>query len=223
MTAAEIIALARIRAEEAYDNPTWIGFINACLDDLTTVAKLLKRETVALCAVASGATSIPLTGVGANANLAAAQEILNLYVTPTTPAGPQSQYRRLPMSDFVSAGWKMNLDAIEVQGIPAVGGVAVTVATVIVDYYKKITPVTAIADIPEIPTQYHNLIVNYICAKSQQKEEELNDKNDFYAEYVRGKNDFSLDRMWEMEPSHRKYIKRARITAKVGGGTQQQQ
>lgn len=223
MTVAEIIAMAQIQAEEVYDNPTWIGFINAALDDLTTVAKLLKRETVVSLTVTAGAASIPLIGVGANANLAAAQESINLYVLPTTPAGTQSQYRRLPMSDFVSAGWKMNLDAIEVQGIPPVGTVAVTVATVIVDYYKKINAVTVIADIPEIPAQYHNLIVNYICAKSQQKEEELNDKNDFYGEYMRAKNDFALDRIWEMEPQNRKYIKRARIAAKAGGASGAQQ
>ena len=222
MNVAEIIAMAQIQAEEVYDNPTWIGFINAGLDDLTTVAKLLKRETVAALSVTGGAASIPLTDTGANANLAAAQAILNLYVLPTTPAGAQSQYRRLPVSDFVSAGWKRNLDAIEVQGIPPVGGVAVTVATVIVDYYKKINAIAAIVDVPEIPAQYHNLIVAYICAKSQQKEEELNDKNDFYAEYTKGKNDFALDRTWEMEPENRKFIRRARIAAKIGANISQQ-
>lgn len=214
MTAAEIIALAAARVEEVYNNDIWIGFINSCLDDLSPVIKLLKQTTTAV-TFTGGVAIIPITGVGAHADLTTAQEFLNVYITPTTPAGGMKRLRRLAVSDFVNEGWKLYTGSLTVQN-PVSGGDPVTAATVAVDYYDRIGHVTLVANVPALPVQYHNLIVPYICAKSQQKEEELEDKNDFYAEYLKGKNELALDRMYEMEPHKRKVIEQARIAAKLG-------
>ncbi len=216
MNVAEIIALAQSSASVEYADTVWIGFINAALDDLAPSSKYLKRETVNALVVAGGETSIPLVGAGANSNLVNAQEIISLSLTPTVPVGPRRMYRRLHASTIVSDGWQRDMDAIYVQGVPDVGGVPVTEVTAIVNYYKKLARVTSVADIPEIPEQYHYMIVPFICAMSQQKEEELDDKNDFYMDYLRRKNEFALDRTWEMEPESRKYIKLPRLFAKTG-------
>ena len=46
MIVAEIIAAAQLQAEEVYDDPTWISYINMALDDLTPVAKVLRKEVI---------------------------------------------------------------------------------------------------------------------------------------------------------------------------------
>ena len=45
MTVAEIVALAQLQSEESYDDPTWINYINACLNDLTPIMKLLNTKS----------------------------------------------------------------------------------------------------------------------------------------------------------------------------------
>lgn len=210
MNVTEIITLAQMQAEEVYDDPTWIAFINAAIEDLTPVAKLLKTITLASQVITSGAATIALSGT-----LADAHEFLSTYVTVLLPAPlARRQLRRLSMNDNISQGWKLTYENLILQGL----GTA-TSADVGVDIYKKPARVTLLADIPEIPVQYHNLIVLYICAKSQQKEEEINDKNDFYAEYLMGKNGMAIDRIWETEPQNRKFVRKARIAARINMST----
>lgn len=218
MDVQALINLAQTKAEEVYDNATWITLINACLDDLTPVARLLKEASIPNIAVTNGAASIPFT----NAVLARSHEILSVFFTPTqagaTPIAGASaqQMRRLGISDLFSAGWRLTTDALLLNNIPPHGALAVTEGTVIVHYYKMLDHVTSLASVPEIAPQYHSLIALYMCAKSQQKEEELNDKNDFYMEYLRGKNSMALDRIWDAEPHSRKFIHRTRIAAHIG-------
>lgn len=216
-TVAELIAMAEIKAEEIYEADIWIQFINNTLDDLTPVAKMLKRVAVTGVSVSDKKAEVQIRGEGADPDLVKGHEFLNVYVTPTTPAGSMKQYRRLPMSDNVSSGWKTTLDHLLITNIPDVGGDPVTEAIITVDFYKKLDHVSEMDDVPDLPLQYHHLILLSMCSKSQQKEEELEDKNDFYAEYMRGKNDMALDRIWETEPQNRKFIRRARISSKIGG------
>ena len=207
MNVQDIITQAQMQAEEVYDDPTWIAFINAAIDDLTPICKLLETVTLAATVIASGAAAITIAGTG----LANAHEFLSTYATVLAPAPlARRQLRRLTMNDNIGQGWKLTHERLYLQGL----GTA-TSADVDVDIYKKPDQVTLLADIPEIPAQYHNLIVLYICAKSQQKEEELNDKNDFFAEYMMGKKSMALDRIWETEPQNRKYIRKARIQAMI--------
>lgn len=208
MTVQEIIDFCQQQVQEVYDAPTWIKYINAALDDLTPVAKMLKSKDGIPVTPANGRAVIELAS---DADLAKLHEAIAVYYTPT--GGSQEQLARLPWTDNVSKGWKRDATSIVLQGVSGTSG------TVKVDYYKKLDHVTSTADTPELPEPYHNLLILYVCAKSQQREEELNDKNDFYAEYLMAKKAFALDRIYEMEPHMRRLIKKARVAMLLGGET----
>lgn len=207
MKVSDVIAMASLQAEEVYDDPTWISYINAALDDLTPYAKVLKSKTNISVTVTNGTGRIDLLS---DEDLKDAHEILYVF------AGTE-MLRRLSTTDNVSKGWKLFSSEIALQGI------AGTSVTCRVDYYRRLTHVSALNDDLEVaaglPAQYHQLVVLYCAAKSQQKEEELNDKTDFYNEYLIGRRQMALDRIWEMEPHNRKLIRKARIAALIGQST----
>lgn len=196
LTVADIISLAEIQTNESYDDPTWIKFINAAINDLTPIAKMLKSKNSIVATLVGGAANIAML---TDTDLAKAQEILHVYFTPTS--GERRQLRRLSVQDIYSEGWMVDSDNLYIQNAGTVSG------TIDVNYYKILLPVSATTDSLNIPEQYYNLIVLYVCAKSQQVEEELNDKNDFYAEYMFGKMNFAIDRLKMMEPHKRKLIR----------------
>jgi len=207
MTVQDIINFCQQQVQEVYDNPTWIRFINAALDDLTPVAKMLRSKDNVAVTVVNGKATITLSS---DEDLAKLHEAIAVYYTPQ--GGSQEQLARIPWTDNVSKGWKRDAVSIVIQGVSGNSG------TVKVDYYKKLDHVSSTSNTPELPDQYHNLLILYVCAKSQQREEELNDKNDFYSEYLLAKQAFALDRIYEMEPHNRKLIRRARIAAMIGAG-----
>lgn len=208
MTVTEIIAAAQLQAEEVYDDPTWISYINMALDDLTPVAKVLKKKENISVTLTDGKGTINILS---DQDLSQAHEFLNVFAN-------NEMLRRLPVTDNVSKGWKLLTGEILLQGLSG------TSATCRVDYYQRLKHVSSLSDdvetISGLPSQYHHLIVLYCAARSQQKEEELNDKTDFYNEYILGKRQLAIDRIWEMEPHLRKFIKRARIAALIGAATE---
>jgi hypothetical protein len=209
MTAAEVIALAMLQSEETYDDPTWLKYINACLNDLTPIMKLLNTKSGIEAVLTNGSGSISIVG---DEDLAKAASFLNVYFTPS--GGPIEQLRRIPISDNTSKGWKLTQATIELQNCGSSGG------TIRADFYKRLLPVTLTSDdllsVTGLPTEYHHMVVLYCVAKSQQKEEELEDANNAYAEYQLGKKQLLYDRSWEMEPHMRRYLKRAKV-AMLGG------
>lgn len=230
MDVLQLIRIAHLQTEERYDNDLWKIYINACLDDLTPAAKMLKTSVVPNVPVVNGMATIALSGVTANAELAKMHECLYVHLTPTeeiiagtptpiTVARPH-QVSRLSMADRMSFGWQLTSDEISTINIPqSRNGNTISRATITISYYKKLNHVLSVADVPELPEQYHNLIVLYLCAKSQQKEEEINDKQDFYGEYLLGKANMARDRIWETEPQNRKFIRKARIATITGSAT----
>lgn len=215
MTVAEIVALAQLQSEESYDDPTWINYINACLNDLTPIMKLLNTKSNISVSLTNGNGSISISD---DEDLATAASFLNVYFAPSS--GKFVQLRRLPISDNSSKGWKLTQSTIELQNLVSASGA--TSGTVRVDYYKRLQPVTIeeleddLFEISGLPHEYHHMIVLYCVAKSQQKEEELDDANNAYAEYQLGKKQLLYDRTWEMEPHMRRYLKRAKV-AMLGG------
>lgn len=209
MTAAEVIALAQLQSEETYDDPTWLKYINACLNDLTPLMKLLNKKEGISVTLTNGNCSI---SISSDADLAKAASFLNVYFTPS--AGSIEQLRRVPVSDNTSKGWKLTQTSIDLQNCGSVNGAAR------VDYYKRLQPVSLTSDdllaVTGLPPEYHHMVVLYCVAKSQQKEEELDDANNAYAEYQLGKKQLLYDRTWEMEPHMRRYLKRAKV-AMLGG------
>jgi hypothetical protein len=204
MTVAEIIALTQVQAEEVYDDPTWISYINMALDDLTPVAKVLRKKENLNVTLTGGQGTI---NVAADQDLSQAHEFLSVFAN-------SEMLRRLPVTDNVSRGWKLLTGEILLQGLSG------TSATCRVDYYQRLKHVISLSDdletVSGLPAQYHLLVVLYCAAKSQQKEEELNDKNDFYSEYLLGKRQMAVDRIWEIEPHNRKFIRKTRIAQLIG-------
>ena len=206
MTVVEIITKAQFLSDEEYDNAEWIKLINACLDDLTPVAKMLTTKENINLAVVDGGASL---SIASDPDLARAYEIRNIFFTPVD--GSTRELKRRALADNYSPGWKQTADKLLFQGLGDNSG------TIRVDYYKRLTHVANINDIPELPVVYHELIVLYLCAKAQQKEEELDDKNDFYAEYLRGKQNMALERIWQMEPENREMIRNVKVISSLGG------
>lgn len=208
MTVAEIIAAAQLQAEEVYDDPTWISYINMALDDLTPVAKVLKKKDGIGVTLTGGQGTI---NIATDQDLSQAHEFLNVFANT-------EMLRRLPVTDNVSKGWKLLAGEILLQGLSG------TSAACRVDYYQRLKHVSSLGDdletVSGLPAQYHPLVVLYCAAKSQQKEEELNDKNDFFSEYMLGKRQLAIDRIYEMEPHNRKFIRKARIAQLIGAQVQ---
>jgi len=220
MKVSDIIAQAQVQADESYSDPIWIMFINRALDDLTGVAKNIATEEIRTIAIANGAGTIPL--ISEANELKTAHEILNVYYAGV--AGQKTikktQLRKLHLNDTYSKGWKRDAVNLYVQGLEA----DMTTATITVDYYKKLSHAAKVDDdlaALGLPEQYHDLVLAFVCARSQQAEEELNDKNDFYAEYLAGKRLFAIDRTWDAEPENRKFIRKAKVLGRIGLGGEQ--
>jgi len=209
MKVQDVIELAQIQSDEMYEVDTWVHYINLALDDLTPVAKILvTKEDISLTPV-NGNVSFSLP----ESDLEDYHEILDVFVKDG--ANPYMQLRRLPSSNTFSRGWRQEAESLILQNLGESDTVAMKV-----NYYRKLrhaTPDAAglSAEI-DIPEQYTPLVVAYVCAKSQQKEEELDDKNDFFAEYLRGRNNMAMDRIWEMEPHNRRFLRKARVLSQVG-------
>lgn len=218
MNVQGLINLAHAKVEEIYDNSVWITFINDCLDDLTPIARLTKEATINNVPVVNRRATIPFT----DPVLAKSHEILNIFFTPTqagaTPivGASEQQMRRVELADRMATGWRLTSDTLYISNVPSYVGATVTAGNVTLIYYKALDHVTSLVSVPEIMPQYHPIIALYMCAKCQQKEEEINEKNDFYAEYLRGRNSMALDRIWDAEPQNRKFLRRSRIATHIG-------
>lgn len=209
MNVEELINQAQIRTEEIYSEPEWVGFINAALDNLTPVARMLKRIVIPDQNPVDGAIQIELADYS---ELVDAQEILYAYYKSTDPLlETETKLKLLAVTDSYSKGWRLTSTHLIVQGIEDSEE-----GDILVDVYKKLSHVSDKTDVPELPEQYHQLIVMYMCSLSQQKEEELEDKRDFYGEYLAGKQEMALDRIWQTEPHNRKLIREARVFSQIG-------
>lgn len=202
MNVTEIIAQVGLLTEESYADADWIRLINGGLDDLTPYAKMATfKEGIAVTLSGGGA----IIDISADTDLVKAHEFKAVYFKPT--GGSYRPLRRLVLSNLLAEGWKLDADSVLLQGLGAAGGADV----VRVDYYKKLAHVSIVGDIPELPEQYHPLLVLFAATKSQQKEEELPDKNDFFVEYIEGRKQFAFDRLWEMEPDKKRLIQGGRL------------
>ena len=212
MLVSDIIRKAELQAEESYETSDWIDFINSALDDLTSVVKLLKSKSGVEVTLTSGNGSVTISS---DADLAKAHEFVNVFFTPTE--GIQEQLKLLSFKDNYSKGWKVTSTDIQYQNCGSTSG------TSRVDYYQKLQHVSLLTDdlatVTGLPDQYHEIVVLFCVARSQAKEEELNDKQDVYNEYLGKKNSMAIDRIWMMEPQNRKFLRKARIAALIGGGS----
>jgi len=220
MNVEEMIFQAQTRTEEIYEAEKWVGFLNAALADLTPVAKLLHRVVIE--DQEPDEDDNIIIPIEDYEELKNAHEIITVYYKSTDPVRKEKKQKRVSIGDEYSRGWKQTMNELRLQGVKDSD-----MGDVILYVYKKIPFIEYVDDngsmhsdtanaVPELPEQYHELIVMYMCSISQQKEEELEDKEDFYSEYLLGKRQMATERIWEMEPHNRKYIKEARVFAAMG-------
>ncbi len=209
-TVSELITQAETLSEEVYAPASWIGFINNALDDLTPVAKQLENTEITGVTVTDNRAVVD---VSTSVALTSAFEVINLSYKATQPtAGEFKRLRRLPMADNMSQGYKLTPGELIIMNLPA----GITEISIMADYYKTLGHVTAVGDTPDLLVKYHSLLVLYMCAKAMQKEEEPQPRNDYYAEYLVGKNSMAVERMWEAEPQNRRFIKGALMASRIG-------
>ena len=202
MLIEKIISLSERQCDESYTSDDWVDLFNMCQDELTPYAKMLATATGISVTVTNKTATIDTSE---DDELACAHEILNVYYKPAY-ATSYVQLRRLRISDLISKGWKMNGEDIVLTGL----GTEAT-GSVKVDYYKKLAHIAYIdgtftPEVPDIPAEYHGLYVSYLCSKSQQREEESQDKSDFQNEFNTGKQQFYYDRIKKMEPWNLKNV-----------------
>lgn len=199
MLITEIISLAEAQCDEVLSKTGWLALINTCLDDLSLVAKNLVSVTGKTVDVREKTAEIVLS---ADEDLSKAHEILTVYYTP--PGGSRSRLRKLPVRNMYARGWKLTTDKIILQGL----GDEET-GSLDLDIYQKLSSIEYDSeadkftpDTPPAPltSEYHPIIVSWLCAKSQQREEENEDKVDFMTEYQGGRQGFTIDRLKAMEP-----------------------
>jgi len=184
MTGNDIVAAASALTEETYDNTTWLSWINACLDDLSQVAYRPGRATISLTA---GTYEYDLpSGV---------QEVTGAVYK--TAAGISTPLRQLHPLDMYSEGWKL-LDKIVLQNIAVSTG-----DSLVVNYYRTLAHLTDLTQTPELEAQYHELIVLYCAGRSRQKEEELEERADYYNEYLQRRAYYAEVRRRQVAPWER--------------------
>ncbi len=220
MNVQEMIFQAQTRTEEIYSAEEWVGFLNAALDDLTPVAKMLHKVTIEDQEPDEDGNIIIV--ISDHDILKDAHEIITVYYKSTDPVRKDKKQKRISIGDEYSPGWKQTMNELRIQGVKDSN-----MGNIIIYLYKKLPHIdytetdgqmssTTGEAVPELLEQYHQLIVMYMCSMSQQKEEELEDKQDFFGEYMLGKRQMAMERIWEMEPHNRKYIKDSRVFAAIG-------
>lgn len=219
MTVQELITICKQQVEENYPDTRWVEYFNLALDDLTPVSFLKdKKEDIAV-TLSNGNGTINLATAGIT-NIFEVISVSYGYGASLSFDTRKKILRQLETNDTVSEGWKYKDGVISLQNIEAFA----TSINVDIEYYKKLEHISYYGDlstvIPPIPSEYHELLILFACAKSQQKEEEINDKNDFYAEYLIKKNNYALNRMWQIEPQSRRFLRQARLIGILGGTAQ---
>lgn len=203
MVVSDLITQAAALSEEVYSDQDWLAFINMALDDLTPVAKhLTVLDNVNVPLVINGDATVSILPAW---NV---HEIVQIFYRPLN--GLWTPLRRVASGDVLSRGWLRTVDTLRLQRLPSVSS-----GTLRLDYYKRLAHVIGSTSTPELPVEYHHLLVLYMCAKAQQREEELADKQDFYIEYLTGKQQFAVARVMEIEPWNRRYVAPARIFGSI--------
>lgn len=214
---------ADTKAKVRFDFYKKLQNVTLAADDLaeTTTALAAPADRLAVAPTGGSATTwgYKVSSFDANGNESAVSAEATTAVGAATLSG--SAYNTLTWSAVASAaGYRVYRTTVGtsptttglIACIPA--GTLTYVDTG--DYANGISGLSAAESCVRLPSQYHQLVVLYCLAKSQQREEELNDKNDSFAEYLSGKSQMAIDRIWATEPHNRKFIRKARIASLIG-------
>jgi hypothetical protein len=211
MTGEEIANEVREQTEQSvttYSNTVILDFINQALEDLGQQARILYTKSAIALTIVGGAAVIT---IASDTDLVKAHEFRDVWFTASAPTAlSEVRLRRLAFADTFQHGWRLSTTSIHLQVLGSTAG------TARVDYYRKPTTMTAIGMTPDIPAEYHSLIIAFCCAKIQEREGAFSFKNNFINDYMIAKQNFIIDRIWAMEPENRMYIKQARLFGALG-------
>lgn len=160
--------LKDIRAEvnkdidDQLNNADITGWVNRALDDLSLVARYKKKVDINL---VNGVSDYTLPS-----------DVLDIIAVGDLVG--------VPFNDFVSRGYKIIGDTLTLQPVPSEDGVITLVYT---------APLPHLAnddDVPNIPLNFHHLLVLYAVAKAKYADEEESMQTNMMNEYESRKSDF---------------------------------
>lgn len=130
--------------DDTIDNSVFIGWINRCLDDLTTIAK---KESLKTMDISSGNSySLP-------------SDLFEMFMVLVNG----DQYYPVRINDSYTIGYKLWGNTLSLQSGPDTG-------TIDFYYYKRLSRVASVTDTPEIDSTFHDLFVLYTTAYNQYSE-----------------------------------------------------
>lgn len=156
------------------DDLTDVQVTNWLMEALMDLAPVMRQEAKATISLtASKADYTSSDGVPTN--------ILRVFVVKIT--SETDPIDEIPIPDFDSKGYKRWNDTLTIQPTPTVAD------TLTLWYYRWPAILTYLQTTSQLDIleQFQHLPVMYAAARSQQRDEELDDKTDFMADYLRGK------------------------------------
>lgn len=170
-TVAQLVEDVNNLVDENFHHTMIVGWFNEALGDLADVARL---EAITRTATQSDQSEYTLPP--------------DHYKTVWVFVGGE---RLEPIDiDSVAAGYHEWGGVLTLEPAPSTTGDPIEL------YYYRIPTYlsdTELDYIPDIPTRYHHLLVLYAAARTQQRDEDLEEKNDFYRDYLLGKQAYNRE------------------------------
>ncbi|MGF6951868.1 hypothetical protein QF028_004373 [Neobacillus sp. B4I6] len=151
--------------DDTQDNGDLIGWINRCMDDLSPIAK---KEAKTVYEISS------LNGYDLPEDLL---EIALVLVNGT-------QYDPVVLNDSWSTGYKRWGNVLSLQNAPSDGQVELY-------YFKRLSHLENLEDVPEIEPTFHDLFILYTIAHQQFSEDEPERQMDALTRYNNRNGEFN--------------------------------
>lgn len=168
MKLSELQAEINKDVDDTLDNSELTGWINRALDDLSPFAKYPKSVDISL---VQGVKQYDLPN-----DLFEMVHIVDEDNSKT--------YSQIPMEDFFSTGFKRWGNVLRFQPTPKEN------ANVTLYYYARLPHLVSPDDVPDIPEEFHDLLVLYAVAKAKYQDEEESAQQNAMQEYYSRKEQF---------------------------------
>jgi hypothetical protein len=176
MNLQDIINEVNKDVDDTLDDEDIKGWVNRCMDDLSPYAQYQKSSIVTL-VIDQKEYDLPSDY----------QSLM--YLVDEYPLN------QVPMKDFVSTGFKLWGNKLILQPTPSQEG------SLDLYYEGKLPYLVDVADVPQIPSQFHDLFILYTTAKRQYQDQEESLQMNVWSEYQRRKADFINFMARNTEPS----------------------
>jgi hypothetical protein len=168
MNLTQLIAEVNKDIDDELSNAEITGWLNRAIDDLSPYANYQKSSTISLVADQKQYT-LPS----------------DLYkIVHLIDEDKMIEYHQIPVNDLRSYGYKQWGNNIIIQPTPKE-------SKDLTLYYKARLPhLVNASDVPEIPEEYHDLLVLYAVAKAKYQDEEESMQNIAMQDYMMRKDQF---------------------------------